>query len=132
MKYEINGFDDVFVNKNLIQLRKVPWFLREANLESWVVWVRWSQLNFAYHYCVSGAFASVYAEPYVIKVEVYYRWILLCIWSFLSFFFPHQYLSVAGVCVNYDSQLAISFQTDTIQSPKNVSFWYKSKVWYEC
>ena len=35
MKYGINGFDDVFKNKNLIQLRKVPRFLREANLESW-------------------------------------------------------------------------------------------------
>ena len=39
MKYEINGFDNVFENKNLIQLRKVSRFLREANLESWVVWI---------------------------------------------------------------------------------------------
>ena len=36
MKYEINGFDDVFENKNFIQLREVPRFLREADLESWV------------------------------------------------------------------------------------------------
>ena len=36
-KYEINGFEDVFENKNLEKLRKVAWFLRESNLESWVV-----------------------------------------------------------------------------------------------
>ena len=36
MKYEINGFEDVFENKNLIiQLRKVT-RLWEANLESWI------------------------------------------------------------------------------------------------
>ena len=39
MKYEINGFDNVFENKDLIQLRKVPRFLGEANLESRVVGV---------------------------------------------------------------------------------------------
>ena len=37
MKYEIDGFEDVFENKNLIQLRKVTRSrLREANLESWI------------------------------------------------------------------------------------------------
>ena len=36
-KYEIHGFEDVFENTNLEKLRKVAWFLREANLESWVV-----------------------------------------------------------------------------------------------
>ena len=46
MKYGINGFDDVFKNKNLIQLRKVPRFLREANLELGVVWVRWQRQIF--------------------------------------------------------------------------------------
>ena len=46
MKYGINGFDDVFKNKNLIQLRKVPHFLREANLELGVVWVRWQRQIF--------------------------------------------------------------------------------------
>ena len=30
MKYEINGFEDVFENKNLTRS------LREANLESWI------------------------------------------------------------------------------------------------
>ena len=39
MKYEIDGFDNVFENKDLIQLRKVPRFLRKANLESRVVGV---------------------------------------------------------------------------------------------
>ena len=36
-KYETNRFEDVFENKNLKKLRKVAWFLRKANLESWVV-----------------------------------------------------------------------------------------------
>ena len=36
MKYEINGFDDVFENQNFIQLREVCRFLRKAELESWV------------------------------------------------------------------------------------------------
>ena len=36
-KYEIQGFEDVFENINLEKLRKVAWFLREANLKSWVV-----------------------------------------------------------------------------------------------
>ena len=36
-KYEIHGFQDVFENINLEKLRKVVWFLREENLESWVM-----------------------------------------------------------------------------------------------
>ena len=36
-KYEIHGFQDVSENINLEKLRKVVWFLREENLESWVV-----------------------------------------------------------------------------------------------
>ena len=34
MKYEINGFDNVFENKNLMQLKQVLRFLRKANLEN--------------------------------------------------------------------------------------------------
>ena len=37
VKYEIHGFEGVFENTNLQKLRKVAWFLKEANLESWVV-----------------------------------------------------------------------------------------------
>ena len=33
-KFEIYGFEDVFENINLEKLRKLDWFLREANLES--------------------------------------------------------------------------------------------------
>ena len=36
-KCEIHGIEDVFENINLEKLRKVALFLREANLESWVV-----------------------------------------------------------------------------------------------
>ena len=37
MKYEINGFEDVFENKNLIQLRKVTRSLKGSKLgESWI------------------------------------------------------------------------------------------------
>ena len=36
-KYEIPGFQDIFENINLEKLRKVIQFIKEANLESWVV-----------------------------------------------------------------------------------------------
>ena len=36
-KYKIHGFQDVSENINLEKLRKVVWFLREENLERWVV-----------------------------------------------------------------------------------------------
>ena len=42
-KYEIHGFEDVFENINLEKLRKVVWFLRDANLEGLVVQV-WRQI----------------------------------------------------------------------------------------
>ena len=50
MKYEISGFDDVFENKNFIQLREVPQFLRETTL---VVWVRWRQIFYIAKLCSS-------------------------------------------------------------------------------
>ena len=34
MKYKINGFDNVFENKTLMQLKQVPRFLTKANLEN--------------------------------------------------------------------------------------------------
>ena len=37
VKYEIHDLEDVFENTNLEKLRKLAWFLKEANLESWVV-----------------------------------------------------------------------------------------------
>ena len=33
VQFEINGFQDVFENANLEKLRKVTWFLKEANFE---------------------------------------------------------------------------------------------------
>ena len=73
------------------------------------------------------SFTSVYTEQYVMKVEVYYRWILLCIWSFLSFFFLHyQCLECSRMSVcklrQLPSQLAMPFQRDTTQSPKMFRF----------
>ena len=63
MKYEINGFEDVFKNKNSIHLKKVARSQREANLESWIYGI-----NSAYHYYMIGAFASVYTGQ-----QVYYE-----------------------------------------------------------
>ena len=37
VNYEIHDLEDVFENTNLEKLRKLAWFLKEANLESWVV-----------------------------------------------------------------------------------------------
>ena len=37
MKYKINGFDNAFENKNLMNLMPRSVVLKEANLESWVV-----------------------------------------------------------------------------------------------
>ena len=134
MKYEISGFDDVFENKNFIQLREVPQFLRK---QTWLYGLgggKFSiQLNFAHHYYVSGAFASVYTEQYVMNVEVYYRWILSCIWSFLFFFFPHYLVPECSRSVCKLRQIASYIFLDRYHLLyKNVSFWDKSKSWYEC
>ena len=63
MKYEINGFEDVFENKNLIQLRKVT---RSRGKQIWrarfMVGGKFYGINFTYHYYVIGAFASVYTR----------------------------------------------------------------------
>ena len=137
MKYEINGFDDVFENQNFIQLREVRRFLRKAELESWVGLGGGKlsiQLNFAYHYYVSGAFASVSTERFVMKVEVNYSWILLCIWPFLSFFFLHylQCLKCSRSLCKLRQLASYIFLDRYYLVSKNISFWDKSKVWYEC
>ena len=63
MKCEINGFEDVFENKNLIQLRKVT---RSRGKQIWragfMVGGKFYGINFTYHYYVIGAFASLYTR----------------------------------------------------------------------
>ena len=66
MKYEINGFEDVFENKNLIRLREVT---RSRGKQIWRAGFfmvgaggKFYGINFTYHYYVIGAFASVYTK----------------------------------------------------------------------
>ena len=129
--YEISGFDDVFENKNFIQLREVPQFLRETTL---VVWVRWRQIFYIAKLCSSllcewsFCFSLHRTVCYECRSILQMDTVMYLVISFFSSFHITQCPSAAGVCVNCGRQLAISFQIDTTQSLKMFRFGIRARL----